>query len=144
MVLETIRKKFANQFAVGIIDADKKEPPALNDYNDTIAQNEELTLRKDPSANHYILQVNHVMENFLLDCAKEIGYDMSELGIVQTLEGLKNITKNKNSQENPLVSKLVKNLKAAKSLKIMEVNLNYLKDHPYDASEEDLKKLFEE
>lgn len=144
MVLKIIREKFTDQFAVGIIDSDKKEPKSLNDYTELIASNEELTLLKNPKADHYILQVNHVMENFLLVCANEVGYDMSIIGIENSLKGLKTVTKKRDSQENPLITKLVKSLQDSMNMDIMKNVLNYLINHPYDADKAELKKMFEQ
>lgn len=143
MVLKTIIEKFDGRFAVGVIDMDKKEPPSLNRFSVIIAKTDELTLRKDPSQNHYIIQINHVMETFLLHCSKDIDLDLQAEGFPHDLEGMKRLTKSRDSDRDPVVSSLVKRLSASAPMTLLKGTLNYLRLHPYDASEADLKRMFD-
>lgn len=142
-VIKVMSDKFSENFAVGIIDADKKEPRSINDFNVFIGKSEELTLLKKENKPHYLVKINNVMETFLLHCAKEIGYDMSQLGIESTLAGLKRITKIKSSQENPVVTKLVKKLRPSTSMNLLSEILLYLMENQYSTSTEELKNMFE-
>ena len=122
---------------------DKKEPPSLNRFSVIIAKTDELTLRKDPSQNHYIIQINHVMETFLLHCSKDIDLYLQAEGFPHDLEGMKRLTKSRDSDRDPIVSSLVKRLSASASMTLLKGTLNYLWLHPYDASEADLKRMFD-
>lgn len=143
MVLKTITEKFDGRFAVGVIDMDKKEPPSLNRFSVVIAKTDELTLRKDPSQNHYVIQINHVMETFLLHCAKDINLNLRAEGYPHDLDGMKRLTKSRDSDRDPVVSSLIKRLSASPQMAILKGTLTYLRLHPYDASVAELKRLFD-
>jgi hypothetical protein len=143
MVLKTIIEKFDGRFAVGVIDKDKKEPPSLNRFSVIIAKTDELTLRKDPSQNHYVIQINHVMETFLLHCAKDINLDLRAEGFPNDLEGMKRLTKSRDSDRDPVVSSLVKRLSVSAPMTLLKGTLSYLRLHPYDTSETELRRLFD-
>lgn len=143
MVLKTIKEKFDGRFAVGVIDMDKKEPPSLDQFSVIIAETEELTLRKTPGQNHYVIQIKHVMETFLLHCAHEINVDLRAEGFPNDLEGMKRLTKSRDSDRDPAVSSLIKRLSASPQMAILKGTLNYFRLHPYDAKEIDLKRLFD-
>lgn len=82
------------------------------------------------------------MENFLLNCAKEIKFDMNEIGISPTLDGMKKITKNRSSQNNPIITKLVKELNKSSQIRLLTSILYYLIDNRYNAKDDELKRLF--
>lgn len=134
--------KLADEFAVGIIDADKKEPPSIKDFNTIIGKSQEITLLKKSDKPHYLIKINNIMENFLLNCAKEIKFDMNEIGISPTLDGMKKITKNRSSQNNPIITKLVKELNKSSQIRLLTSILCYLIDNRYNAKDDELKRLF--
>ena len=119
-VASTVEKKFKDEFALGIIDADKRQP----------------------DQSHYFIKINHVMEHCILNAAKEIKYDLSANGYPSTLDGMKKITKHKNSLENPNLIKLFGSLSSAPTMRILRETITYLLKHPYDADESDLRSIF--
>lgn len=144
MVLSTIKKSYKDKFAVGIIDRDKKnDSPFFKEYSEEIASDEELTLLKVPNEPHYLLLINNVMENFLLNCANEIHYDIKrKIQVPQTKEGLMSITKKRDSQESPVVSKLVKDLSNSKEMIKLKKSIDYLMKHPFGDNSNEIKNIF--
>lgn len=146
LVLGTIHGKFNDKLAIGIIDDDKRhDSPYFNDYSEEIASNDELTIRKDPSQHHYLILINNVMENFLLSCANESHYDLTKnMGIPQTKEGLMSITKKKDSQEDPVVTNLVKKLSKSSNMVKLKKSIRYIMEHPFDNNTEGIRSIFKE
>ena len=140
-VASTVEKKFKDEFALGIIDADKRQPDYALQCREII-HSEELTLVKHPDKSHYFIKINHVMEHCILNAAKEIKYDLSANGYPSTLDGMKKITKHKNSLENPNLIKLFGSLSSAPTMRILRETITYLLKHPYDADESDLRSIF--
>lgn len=142
-VAKEMMVKFSDNFAVGIIDADKfKRQPTYAQKSQIIAQSEELTLCKYPDKPHYFLKINNIMENFILHCAEQIGFDLKGEGFPDTKEGLMKITKHKDSLNNKDLTKLFKKLRDAKEMTILRETIEYLIQNPYTADEVVLKKFF--
>ncbi len=87
-----IKGKFEYSFAVGIIDADKRQPRYLDEF-DRIAGSEHLALYKHNSKHHYIMRVSPAMDGFILACAEEVKVDMCEYGLSSDLETFTGETK---------------------------------------------------
>ncbi len=55
-VAKIMQKKFADRFAVGIIDADKRRPSYFSEFRE-IASSEHLKLFRHPNRPHFIILV---------------------------------------------------------------------------------------
>ena len=142
-VAKQMQDKFADDFAVGIIDADKfKRQPTYAQKSKIIAETDELTLCKCPDKNHYFIKINNIMENFILNCANQQGIDLKEEGFPDTLDALKKLTKHQDSLNNKELTNLFKKLRDSKEMTILREAIEYLLQNKYSAKDDDLKKIF--
>lgn len=68
-VVNQLRTKFENRFAIGIIDKDKVELGYIKDC-DKIAETQHLTLMKHKNKCQYLITIKPAIDRFILDCAK--------------------------------------------------------------------------
>jgi hypothetical protein len=96
-VLKTMREKFADQAAFGIIDDDKVVLKSLEKFSLQKKQNEHLSIYKHKDSSHYIVKIGKAAEDFILRNAQRCGVELSTYDLPADLEGLKRITKHINS-----------------------------------------------
>ena len=133
--------RFAEGFALGIIDDDKRK---TYDYHDflKLAKSEHLTLMKHKEKHHYLLFVCKAAEDLLLSCAKELQLDLSEYDLPSTLEGLKEVTKNTESDKDPRIKRLVNALRDSSEMSRLDRTVNYLHGKQLAADIEELTAIF--
>ena len=134
--------RFSDGFAIGIIDDDKRKTYNYRDFEE-LCRSEHLVLLKHKTKHHYLLLVCKAAEDFLLACAHELGVNMAEYGLPDTLEGLKNVTKSNESDKDPRVKKLVNALRRASEMARLERTVSYLHDKQYETTVEELVKVFQ-
>ena len=140
-VAKLMKDKFTDDFAVGIIDSDKKQPSYAK-QSEIIAQTAELILCKYPNKHHYFIKINNVMETFILNCANQLSLDLKNEGFPNTTKGLMSITKHKDSLDNKELTNLFKKLRDSKEMTILRETIEYLLQNKYSAKDDDLKKIF--
>lgn len=96
-VTKVMMDKFADRFAVGIIDKDRKEVDYLNEFNNEF-DNGSLLLHKHKSRHHYIIQVSPAMERFILVNAQAAGLNLEDFGLPEDFEKLKKESKKATKQ----------------------------------------------
>lgn len=64
-VAKVMQEKFADRFAVGIIDADKRRPGYLNEFYE-IASSEHIKLFRHPARSHFMILVHPAADGFIL------------------------------------------------------------------------------
>lgn len=140
-VTRNMQTKFKDAFAIGVIDNDKEQSTYAKE-SVVIAQSKEITLCKHPDSFHYIIKINNVMEKFILNCANDLGIDLSSEGLPADLEGLKAITKSQDSLNNPLLKKALRVIGDAKEIRLLTDILKYLNDKKYESSDAELQAIF--
>jgi hypothetical protein len=129
-------KSLNDDFAIGIIDKDKKvyEIDYLKQFEEVVDVGQ-LILLKHRSKNHYFIQVIPAAEKWILSNAEEVQVSLSEFDLPNDFEQLKSITKVKSSREDDRFRRLFKKLRREKASGIVFLVdwITYLKDHPYDA-----------
>ena len=133
--------RFAEGFAVGIVDDDTKKPYDYSEFEE-VARSEHLRLLKHKTRHHYLIFVYKASEDFLLSCAKELSLDMSTYGLPSTIEGLKEITKNCESDKEPRIKKLINALRPSSEMSRLERTIYYLLSTQYAANIDELVALF--
>lgn len=140
-VCKTLKDKFKEEFAIGIIDKDKRIPTeALNNYCE-IAKSEYLILLKHKCLCHYIIQINPAVEIFILEAAKNLNINLDEFGLSSDLSQLKKFTKSSDAKDNKLFSDLFKSLAQASNMKQLKAVLDYLLKNKYKVESSELEKL---
>ncbi len=140
-VAKVMREKFANRFAVGIIDADKRRPGYLNEFRE-IASSEHLKLFRHPTRTHFILLVHPAIDGFILSCAESANVDLRDYGLSPVLKEFTTQTKNVMSNKDIRFKQLFKAMKEEGELKLLESVLSYLVSTTYKANDEELASFF--
>lgn len=142
-VANTMKGRVLNEtFAVGVIDFDteKTQPTYVHEFSE-IAHTAHILLLKHTTKPHYLVMIKPAMDQFILDCAKEQGVNMSDFDLASDLEGFKKQTKTVDSKYDIRFKKLFKAIRHNSEMVILHNVLNYLKDHRYKSSVEALKQL---
>ena len=142
-VTGTMENAFKDQFAVGIIDDDKRKTTYVEEFTE-VSRSQHVILKKHPRRPHYLLLVCPAMERFILDCVKQAGLDMNDYGLPSTLAGLCDQTKSVNSIRDPRFLLLFNDLaEKCPEVKGLKNALIYLRNNVYSAKEEELAIFFE-
>lgn len=140
-VTNVLQKKFKDKFAIGIVDDDNLQ----SNYSKAcveIAHSDEITLCKHPNNQHYLIKINHIMENFILNSAKDAKVDLKKYGIPDSLEGLKTITKSKDCLDNNDLRRAIKAVSGANEMQLLAEVLKYLQSKKYNSNSNELIELF--
>lgn len=145
-VANTMKNKFTDKFAVGIIDDDKKKTSYIDEFIE-IGSSEHLTLLKHKSRDHFIVLVKKAAEDFILSCVNAMNEKKQEeikrkYTFVSDLNTLKGKTKNTKADKDDNLRKLFKDIQNTKEMQILGNILSYMKTHKYDSDIETLKKFF--
>lgn len=140
-VAKTMNDKYANRFAVGVIDADKRQPGYLREFS-PIGSSDHLTLFKHGSRPHYILLVSPAADGFILSCAQECGVAPETFGLSSKLKEFTMQTKDVLSNKDVRFKHLFKAISPAREMQLMQHVLTMLANNTYNVSEEDLKASF--
>lgn len=141
-VVARMKDKYGDDFAVGIIDKDKRRPGYLDEFQ-PIASSQHLALYKHPQKPHYIVTVAPAAEGFLLSVAAEAGVSLSDYRLPSDLKGLLKLTKHIVTNNDSRLMRLFRDLSSVGELSQLKRVLEYLLEKKYKASPEDLADLFE-
>ena len=141
MVAGTMQRKYADRFAVGIIDRDKREVPYLKEF-DAVADNGSVYLLRHRERPHYILQISPAVEMFVLDAVAEKGLRLEDYGLPSDMEALKRRTKTVTSKRDVAFRQLFKDLADTTQFKLLGAVLRYLVEQKYNADVQILKQMF--
>jgi hypothetical protein len=141
-VTKVMKEKFANSFAIGIIDKDKKEVEYLKEFVE-VAKSDGLILHKHKLKAHYIIQIVPGMERFIFKCLAECGITPENFQLPDDLELFRKESKTTNSKDDDRFRRLFKALRNAQAVDIIRLlNLiTYLKTKNYAAVPKDLQAI---
>ena len=135
-----MENKFADGFAVGVVDFDKRRPAYLNGFVE-VASSSHLLLVKHKSKSHYVIFVKPAMDGFILSCVEELGIKMDDFGLPSDLKAFTRETKTITMQDDKRFRNLFHHLISASEIRIFSNVLNYLKVKRYNAVVGDLKRI---
>ena len=120
--------KLKDDFAVGIIDKDKRELNYLAEECKEVVNLENLVLLKHKTRQHYFIQLAPAIEVWILKVAKESDIDISTYALSNDLGELKKATKSKFAESDENLKRLCKKLVGSEgeTIKILSSWLNYL------------------
>jgi hypothetical protein len=138
-VLNVMNTKFANSFALGIIDDDKVVPKSFDPFYLVKKHNNHLALYKHESRPHYIIKLSKAAEDFILKTAQQCGISLDAYNLPVDLENFKKKTKHIISKKDPDLKNLFVELKSNHISDFHKLAqwIDYLKTHPYGKPEED-------
>ena len=142
-VCKTLDAKLADQFAIAIIDKDKKEPKAVEQFV-KIGESEHLVVSKHQTRHHYLIQIKPAIESFILDAAEELGINLSDYGLKTELEELRIISKTITAKKDDRFASLFYVLRSASHMQCLSKILEYLLNEKYAVSEERILQILQE
>ena len=142
-VCKTLDAKLADQFAIAIIDKDKKEPKAVEQFV-KIGESEHLVVSKHQTRHHYLIQIKPAIESFILDAAEELGIILSDYGLKTELEELRIISKTITAKKDDRFASLFYVLRSASHMQCLSKILEYLLNEKYAVSEERILQILQE
>lgn len=124
-------KLLKDDFAVALIDKDKRKLQYVDEYFNTLVETEHLLLLKHKDKQHYIIQLVPAIEKWVLHVIGEGQVDLEGLNLQADLEGLKEYTKYKWANESEELKILCKRLIKSNSTTMQTLSywLNYLYKH---------------
>ena len=138
-VAKKMQEKFADRFALGIIDKDKRELHYLREFA-LVTSKDNLELYKHKQKHHYLILINPAIEMFILNNAAEAGLTLAAYNLPDTLNELRKISKSVTSKHDTrfksLFTAMVK--KGPEEIIILISWISYLVQNNYKA---DLGKL---
>lgn len=139
----------SNEFAVGIIDADKRMATLdcgfvkyENGY-EADGVNVHITMFIHTDGKRFMFTVKPAMDKFLLDAARELGLDLREAGYPSTLEGFKKETKRIQAAVDPKLRNLFAMIRDNEEMQRFRNTLKYLVNKQYDVDIEVVKSFFD-
>ncbi len=140
-VAKVMREKFANRFAVGIIDADKRRPGYLDEFRE-IAHSHHLSLFRHKNRPHFIILVRPAADGFILSCTEAAGIDLSEYGLSPVMKEFTSQTKNVMSNKDARFKRLFRSMENCGELRLMKTLMSYLATATYTATDEEICTIF--
>lgn len=140
-VAKIMREKFADRFAVGIIDADKRRPGYLTEFRE-IASSEHLRLLRHRSRPHVIILVFPAADGFILSCAESARINMADYGLSPVLKEFTSQTKNVMSNKDVRFKRLFRAMRNVREMRLLESVLSYLATATYNATDEEIRLIF--
>ena len=138
-VVKVMQEKLHSDFALGIIDKDKKILAYTEQFEIVCNLPDALQLLKHPNRHHYLIFILPAIEKWLLLGADEVNLNLTEFGLPHDLTKLCAITKTaKSGNDDPYsdhLRRLFRELKQRSSVRMQVLSfwINYLKGNPYTA-----------
>ncbi|MBE2289671.1 MAG: hypothetical protein IAE95_08965 [Chitinophagaceae bacterium] len=135
-------KRLKDDFAVALIDNDKRKLKYIIEECITINKTQNLLLLKHKDKKHYIVQLVPAIERWVLKIIEEGQVDMEGLNLQADLNGLKEFTKYESANESEELHRLCKRLINSNShtMKTLIMWLTYLYKHNRNADINILKE----
>lgn len=140
-VTKVMQEKFADRFAVGIIDADKRRPGYLNTFKE-IASSKHLKLLRHYKRPHFIILVHPAIDGFILSCAESGNIDMTVYELSPILKEFTAQTKNVMSNKDSRFKRLFKSMENVGEIRLMRNLISYLVTSTYTATSDELAAIF--
>lgn len=146
-VEKVMKERLRGEFALGIIDKDKKALRYLDQCQLVCEQAESLQLHKHENEHHYLIIIRPAMERWILNTANVAGLSLRDFDLPDDLDKLCDLTKTaKSDKQDPNAQKFSHLFKEVRrcnpsSVAVLTFWITYLKANPYTA---DLNMLIQE
>ena len=132
-VCKVLDEKLTDQFAIAVIDRDKKEPASVQNY-ELIAANRFIMVSKYRQRPHYLIHICPAIEEFILVAATELNVNLADFGLPTDRDQLKLKTKTVTAKEDEKFARLFKSLRQASNIQCLDSLLHYLLSNQYSSS----------
>lgn len=142
-VVNVMQEKFKSNFAIGIVDRDKRELKYAEKFTLVFEITSSLQLFK--YENHYLIFICPAMEKWIIANADSAGLSLANYNLPHDFKELRSITKSSKSESDDIHSNdfkyLFRELKRANplSIAVLKFWIEYLKSNPYSADVEYIK-----
>ncbi|MBC7553856.1 MAG: hypothetical protein H7257_07740 [Taibaiella sp.] len=135
-------KLLKDDFAVGIIDKDKKELDYINNNFHCEITSNNLMLWKHKNKQHYIIQIIPAIEKWILLVAGEGKINITDFGLSEDLDRLSKLTKTDRVDEDPFLISFCHRLinSDSRTMRTLTLWLTYLFEHNRNADIKVLKQ----
>ncbi len=140
-VVGTLKDKFKDRFAVGIIDRDKVEVGYLGECEEIISSTH-LCIWKHRSLPHFLITICPATDGFLLDCAKEQGINLETFELPSELEDFIKRTKKTTSNKDADLRRLIEAIRENGEIVALKNILRYFQKNTYQSKIDDIKVFF--
>jgi hypothetical protein len=141
-VVKVMKEKLADEFAVGIVDKDKRQIRYVDEFEE-VGHTDSLFFYKHPDKAHYLVMISPAVDGFILKCAGDVETDMEQFGFSSDLKSFTEQTKKVSSKEDVTFKNLFQELKNADEVVVLKKALKYLKENKYQSDPEKLKAIIE-
>ena len=141
VVTGVMDSKYADKFAVGIIDDDKKKPSYVNEFYN-LATTDHLVLMKHQNRPHYLVLVKPAMDGFILSCVGKTGIDLTDYDLPSDMKSFTKETKCVATKNDVRFKKLFHDIKDIPEIVLLAKLLNYFKGKGFASKEEELIAFF--
>lgn len=140
-VAKVMQEKFADSFALGILDNDKNQIFYLAEF-EHVAEQYNVILFKHPEKHHYLI-FHPPIESWLLEQAKEKSLALADYELPTDLKSLRKVTKVTSSKNDHRFKRLFRDLKAknATGINLLTKWVEHLKTNPYNVDITTLQNL---
>lgn len=140
-VAKVMQEKFADRFAVGIIDADKRRPGYLDEF-DKIVTGEHLVVYRHRSRPHFIVLVYPAIDGFILSSVADAEIDLTTFGLPNTLSEFTKHTKNVMSNKDARFKSLFATIGDTGEMAVFKKLITYLCENTYQSKDADIVEIF--
>jgi hypothetical protein len=117
--------------AIGFIDDDKRKPPFLLEFNQTIAQINKVRLLKHANKNLYLVAVKPAMDKFIFDLCKDLEIDLKNYGLPSELKAFISCTKKESIRRDTKFKNLLNTLLQKQPEEIVQIKSWIRQYSPY-------------
>lgn len=139
-VCKVMQEKFADRFAIGIIDADKRRPSYLAEFN-KIGERGHLQVLKHPARPHFIILISPAIDRFILDTAVSMKVNLTDFNLPADLQSFTRQTKNILSNKDKRFRSLFAVLESAAEISILKNLLLYLNTKQYSSISDEILQI---
>lgn len=136
-VAKVMQEKFADRFAVGVIDADKRRPGYLAEFKKVVT-GLHLEVYRHNTRHHFIILVHPAIDGFILSCVEESGVDLTAFGLPKELKDFTRQTKDVMSNKDSRFKSLFHTLSDIGEASIFKKLIQYLCENTYQSNDADI------
>lgn len=140
-VVGTLKRRFSDRFAVGVIDKDKVKVGYLAEC-ELVIETDHLCVLKHKELPHFLITVKPAIDRFLLDCAKRQGVRPDSFGIPSQLKAFTKQSKKETSNHDSAFRNLIIALKDDSEIVFLGKTLRYLQECQYNSQPDFIKQLW--
>lgn len=141
-VAKVMKERFSDDFALGVIDKDKREVDYLKEF-ETVHTKGSLVLHKHRQKHHYIIQISPAIEQFILNAVSITGLRLVDYDLPTSLEELKKVSKSVNSKGDQRFKRLFRDLRNSGDTELTTLGswVDYLKSNRYQVDVQTIQAL---